>query len=129
MSEPTTSGRDEEAQRTRLTCTNRFDALWFCYSPVYQMTVYYQDGVIDSCTKKWSELYDCLKLKTKPRVEQEAILEAQEKDKEPLFWTYKSKEEARRDWTDRFGHLQDGGVLGQSETGNASRLGSSANCI
>lgn len=48
---------------------------WFllCPSaaPVYQMTVYYQDGVVDSCTQKWSELYDCLKLKTRTRVEQE----------------------------------------------------------
>ncbi|XP_031400929.1 uncharacterized protein LOC116210919 isoform X1 [Punica granatum] len=53
------------AARRRLTCSACFDALWFCYSPVHQMQMYYRFGELDNCKAKWSALIDCLSLKTK----------------------------------------------------------------
>ncbi|KAB2086035.1 hypothetical protein ES319_A04G000500v1 [Gossypium barbadense] len=49
-----------------LSCTKCFDALWFCYSPVHQLQQYYRGVVLDNCYGKWSALWDCLYLKTKP---------------------------------------------------------------
>ena len=37
-----------------------------CAAPVYQMTEYYREGTFDNCRSKWTELFDCLSLKTKP---------------------------------------------------------------
>lgn len=59
--------------KQRLSCSKRFDALWFCYSPVHQMQQYYRLGFLDNCYSKWSALYDCLMLKTKPASEVEVI--------------------------------------------------------
>ncbi|KAF9684604.1 hypothetical protein SADUNF_Sadunf04G0135700 [Salix dunnii] len=49
----------------RVSCTTCFDALWFCYSPVHQVQQYYRLGLFDNCSQKWSDLVDCLTLKTK----------------------------------------------------------------
>ncbi|MFQ6658444.1 hypothetical protein Gotur_027718, partial [Gossypium turneri] len=34
--------------------------------PVHQLQQYYREGVLDNCYGKWSALWDCLYLKTKP---------------------------------------------------------------
>ncbi|KZV35248.1 hypothetical protein F511_42748 [Dorcoceras hygrometricum] len=80
------SKEESAAQRPRLSCLKRFDALWFCYctsanlpygvilglmkfvsmtAPVHQMQQYYRLGVLDNCSAKWADLFDCLSLKTK----------------------------------------------------------------
>lgn len=37
-----------------------------CAAPVYQMTEYYREGTFSNCRDKWSDLFDCISLKTKP---------------------------------------------------------------
>ncbi|KAB8111330.1 hypothetical protein EE612_048955 [Oryza sativa] len=34
-------------------CVKCFDALWFCYSPYYQLQNYYRHGEFDNCFGKW----------------------------------------------------------------------------
>ncbi|XP_044476522.1 uncharacterized protein LOC123204044 [Mangifera indica] len=92
--------------KQRLSCSKRFDALWFCYSPVHQMQQYYRLGFLDNCYSKWSALYDCLMLKTKPASEVEKILETREKEK-PHIWTFRTPEEAASHWENLFGHLDE----------------------
>ncbi|WZY69547.1 hypothetical protein YC2023_001787 [Brassica napus] len=69
-----TEMEDSSAVRRRVSCTKYFDALWFCYSPYYQMQQYYRVGKLDDCTKKFSALFDCLSLKTKSASEAEKYL-------------------------------------------------------
>ncbi|GJP39547.1 hypothetical protein CLOM_g23907 [Closterium sp. NIES-68] len=45
-------------------CIKHMDAIWFCYSPVYQTTQYYREGAFDSCVGKWGDLWDCMLLRT-----------------------------------------------------------------
>ncbi|CAH9070921.1 unnamed protein product [Cuscuta europaea] len=87
----------------RLSCSACFDALWFCYTPVHQMQQYYRLGKLDNCSKKWSALYDCLRLKTKSQAEVEEILEKREKTK-PHIWTFRTPEEASLHWQKLYGH-------------------------
>ncbi|KAJ7522514.1 hypothetical protein O6H91_18G015300 [Diphasiastrum complanatum] len=91
---------------TGFTCTRYFDALWFCYSPVYQMTEYYRDGTFDNCRGKWKDLFDCLSLKTKPLSKAQAIMEEREKSK-PHIWQFRTPEEASDHWKEDFGHLEE----------------------
>ncbi|XVF69081.1 hypothetical protein PTKIN_Ptkin11bG0052000 [Pterospermum kingtungense] len=97
---------ESPASRRRVSCSKCFDALWFCYSPVHQMQQYYRVGVLDNCYGKWSALWDCLYLKTKPSSELQEILEAREKD-ESHIWTFRTREEAQSNWQKKFGHLDD----------------------
>ncbi|KAJ7962723.1 DUF3128 domain-containing protein [Quillaja saponaria] len=90
----------------RLSCTPCFDALWFCYSPVHQMQQYYRIGVLDNCSEKWNDLFDCLKLKTKRSTEAQEILETRKKAT-PHIWTFRTPEEASSNWKEIFGHLDD----------------------
>lgn len=94
------------SSRRDLSCTTCFDALWFCYSPVHQMQQYYRGGNFDTCFDKWNALFDCFHLKTKPASEMKAILESREKDA-PHIWTFRTTEEASREWNKVFGHLND----------------------
>lgn len=91
-----------DPQRRRLSCSTCFDALWFCYSPVYQMQQYYRLGVLDNCSSKWGALVDCLTLKTKPSSKVQEILETREKAK-PHIWTFRTREEAASHWQELFG--------------------------
>ena len=50
-------------------CTRFADALYFCYSPVWQVTELYRQGRLDDCKGKWGELYDCLSLRARPNAE------------------------------------------------------------
>lgn len=93
---PSSSGRMEHER-----CTPYFDALWFCYSPVYQMNQYYIYGTVDDCTGHWRELYNCLKKRTKFK---EQVPEDPMKNKHPL-WELRTKEEAEAFWKEEFGHL------------------------
>ncbi|KAL3597627.1 hypothetical protein D5086_009264 [Populus alba] len=92
--------------KRRLSCTTCFDALWFCYSPVHQMQQYYRLGLFDNCSQKWSDLVDCLTLKTKRSSQVQEILEAREKAK-PHLWKLRTPEEASVHWRQLFGHLDD----------------------
>ncbi|GAB2274660.1 hypothetical protein Dimus_009431 [Dionaea muscipula] len=98
--------KDPAAPRRRLSCIPCFDAIWFCYSPVHQMQQYYRVGVLDNCSQKWSDLFDCLSLKTKPSSELQEILEAREKAK-PHIWSFRTPEEAAANWERTFGHLDE----------------------
>lgn len=84
-----------------LSCTNCFDALWFCYSPVHQMQQYYRLGEFDNCFDKWNALFDCLKLKTKTRAAAEEIIEERE-SKKPHIWKFRTVEEASANWKKMF---------------------------
>eukprot|EP00268_Persea_americana_P066914 TRINITY_DN915_c0_g1_i1.p1 TRINITY_DN915_c0_g1~~TRINITY_DN915_c0_g1_i1.p1 ORF type:complete len:103 (+),score=14.95 TRINITY_DN915_c0_g1_i1:143-451(+) len=74
MNNPKEEGAASIPPRYRLSCTECFDALWFCYSPVHQMQQYYRHGVPDSCSEKWSALFDCFNLKTKRSSEVQVCL-------------------------------------------------------
>lgn len=89
----------------RLSCMPCFDALWFCYSPVHQMQQYYRLGALDNCSNKWSNLVDCLTLKTKRVSEVQDILEKREKAKTHI-WSLRTPEEAAAHWEEQFGHLE-----------------------
>uniref|UniRef100_A0A7C9A052 Uncharacterized protein n=1 Tax=Opuntia streptacantha TaxID=393608 RepID=A0A7C9A052_OPUST len=90
--------------RRHLSCMPCFDALWFCYSPVHQMQQYYRLGALDNCSQKWSDLFDCLNLKTKSSSEVQEILEAREKAK-PHIWSFRTQEESAAQWQKWYGHL------------------------
>jgi hypothetical protein len=60
------------APRAQLSCTRFADALYFCYSPVYQVQQLYRRGTLDDCSGRWGALYDCMSLKAKPNAELEA---------------------------------------------------------
>ncbi|CAM6098587.1 unnamed protein product [Calypogeia fissa] len=93
--------------KASLSCVPYMDALWFCYSPVYQMKQYYRDGTFDSCGGKWGELFRCISLKTKSAADIEAILKEQEAAKQKQhIWRYRTEEEASDHWQQQFGHLQ-----------------------
>ncbi|KAB2065558.1 hypothetical protein ES319_A09G097000v1 [Gossypium barbadense] len=95
---------ESSVSQRRLSCTKCFDALLFCYSPVHQLQQYYREGVLDNCYGKWSALWDCLYLKTKPSSQLQEILEAREKA-ESHIWTFRTPEEAQAYWKQEFGHL------------------------
>ncbi|KAF6150385.1 hypothetical protein GIB67_034084 [Kingdonia uniflora] len=75
-------------------------------TPVHQLQQYYRLGNLDTCSSKWSALYDCLNLKTKRISKAQEILEAREKAKTHI-WIYRTKEEASTNWYELFGHLDD----------------------
>ncbi|KAG0450516.1 hypothetical protein HPP92_026884 [Vanilla planifolia] len=100
------SRRDHILQKSRLSFTKCFDALWFCYSPVHQMQQYYRYGQFDNCGGKWSALVDCLVLKTKRSNEVEEILQGREKSK-PHIWTYRTVEEAAENWWHMYHRFSD----------------------
>ncbi|KAJ8641444.1 hypothetical protein MRB53_018138 [Persea americana] len=106
MNNPKEEGAASIPPRYRLSCTECFDALWFCYSPVHQMQQYYRHGVPDSCSEKWSALFDCFNLKTKRSSEVQEILEARERSKTHI-WSYRSVDEASSHWKELFGHIND----------------------
>jgi hypothetical protein len=60
------------APRASLSCTRFADALYFCYSPVYQVQQLYRRGALDDCSGRWGALYDCMSLKAKPDAELQA---------------------------------------------------------
>ncbi|XP_020681456.1 uncharacterized protein C227.17c isoform X3 [Dendrobium catenatum] len=70
------------------------------------MEQYYRYGHFDSCSGKWSSLFDCLSLKTKRPDEVEKILQAREKSKSHI-WTYRTVEEASENWWRMYHHLFD----------------------
>ncbi|KAL4296856.1 hypothetical protein GQ457_12G027740 [Hibiscus cannabinus] len=98
--------KESSATRRRLSCTKCFDALWFCYSPVHQLQQYYRVGLLDNCYGKWSALWDCLYLKTKPSSQLQEILEAREKAQSHI-WTFRTPEEAQSFWKKEFEHSED----------------------
>ncbi|XP_057786580.1 uncharacterized protein C227.17c [Salvia miltiorrhiza] len=100
------SENEDAPPKKRLSCTKYFDALYFCYSPFYQLQQYYRIGNLDTCTAKWGALYDCLCLKTKRASEVERILEEREKAR-PHIWTFRTRKEAERFWNKHYGHLYD----------------------
>eukprot|EP00246_Nothoceros_aenigmaticus_P011451 TRINITY_DN3115_c0_g1_i2.p1 TRINITY_DN3115_c0_g1~~TRINITY_DN3115_c0_g1_i2.p1 ORF type:complete len:105 (-),score=16.16 TRINITY_DN3115_c0_g1_i2:351-665(-) len=103
MSEAQVVVKDKE--RPTLNCTKHFDAIYFCYSPVYQMTQYYRDGVFDDCKGKWGQLWDCMSIKTKPAAQVQAYLEEKKRATHDI-WTFRTREEAEKAWNSKFGHLQ-----------------------
>ena len=91
------SGEKEQAP---LNCTRYLDLLYFCYSPVWQVSQLYKQGELDSCTGTWGRLADCLKLKAKPDPAVRALLEAS--TAQPCLWQLREPEEARVFWAAQF---------------------------
>ncbi|KAF2534705.1 hypothetical protein F2Q70_00033042 [Brassica cretica] len=81
------------------------------------MQQYYRVGKLDDCTKKFSDLFDCLSLKTKTASEAEIlkvltklqkIMEEQEQaEAAKHIWIMRTREEASCHWNETFGHLDD----------------------
>ncbi|KAK9832315.1 hypothetical protein WJX74_005985 [Apatococcus lobatus] len=101
------SNQPDDAQEKE-SCIPYFDALWFCYSPVYQFQHYYKFGRADDCSGHWSNFYSCLKSRTKFKVQ------APEAPKHPL-WTIRSKEEAEQYWKTQYGAANFEGGKGRAE--------------
>eukprot|EP00951_Prasinocladus_malaysianus_P026816 scaffold239011_cov39-Prasinocladus_malaysianus.AAC.3 len=76
-------------------CLKYFDALWFCYSPVHQMTEYYRYGVLDSCQGHWSDFMNCMARKTK-------FGNPAPPPKETGIWQLRTPEEAAKVWRESF---------------------------
>jgi len=49
----------------RFSCMTRWLSICVLAAPVHQMQQYYRLGALDNCSQKWSDLFDCLNLKTK----------------------------------------------------------------
>mmetsp|Transcript_5990 Transcript_5990/g.37159 ORF Transcript_5990/g.37159 Transcript_5990/m.37159 type:complete len:108 (+) Transcript_5990:1784-2107(+) len=81
-------------------CVARLDELWFCFSPVYQLSQYYKFGELDSCNQKWSELWKCLRSKARGTPMEDHLPATS------VLWEMRTKEEAREFWEKQFGHLK-----------------------
>lgn len=94
-----------------VSCTQCFDAVWFCYSPVHQLQQYYRLGEFDTCFGKWNALYSCLKLKTKSKADAQDILEANENARSRShIWKFNTVEQASAQWKRYYGwHHNDRG--------------------
>lgn len=90
----------EKEKEAPLNCTRYLDLLYFCYSPVWQVSQLYKQGELDSCTGTWGRLADCLKLKAKPDPAVRALLEAA--TAQPCLWQLREPGEARVFWADQF---------------------------
>ncbi|BBN15701.1 hypothetical protein MPTK1_7g00080 [Marchantia polymorpha subsp. ruderalis] len=97
---------DVKKDKKSLSCSPCIDALWFCYSPVFQVKQYYREGELDSCKEKWTELFSCISLKTRPASEVEAILKEREVTREHI-WQFRSQQAAAEHWEEEFGHLEE----------------------
>jgi hypothetical protein len=80
------------------------DVLYFCYSPVWQVSNLYKHGQLDSCAGKWGQLVDCLQLKAKPDSGVRARLEAV--TQQPCIWQLRTPDEARAFWATQFPELE-----------------------
>ncbi|KAL6782605.1 hypothetical protein ACKKBG_A07450 [Auxenochlorella protothecoides x Auxenochlorella symbiontica] len=81
----------------RQSCIPYFDALWFCYSPVYQLTEYYVEGKLDDCTQHWTNFINCMKQKTKFK-----DVDPEETSSHHPLWTLRTPEEAAAAWNAEF---------------------------
>merc|ERR1719375_2750815 len=80
--EATTSGIETSERKPKPSCASKFDAVYFCYSPVYQMSQYYRYGELDDCITYGTNFQS-----DKP---------AQERG--PCMWELKDFETAQKDW-------------------------------
>eukprot|EP00271_Cylindrocystis_brebissonii_P014308 TRINITY_DN35627_c0_g1_i1.p1 TRINITY_DN35627_c0_g1~~TRINITY_DN35627_c0_g1_i1.p1 ORF type:complete len:131 (-),score=28.03 TRINITY_DN35627_c0_g1_i1:428-820(-) len=100
--------KEESVGEKKESCVKHVDALWFCYSPVYQMTQYYREGEFDSCVQKWTDFSDCMLMRTSAAQRIQAKREAQAAALEagaPPMWTMRTPEAAAPLWEEQFGHL------------------------
>lgn len=88
---------EHQAPKHKESCIKYIDALWFCYSPVYQITEYYREGNFDSCLGKWRAFGDCMLLRTAAAPRIRAKQEAQEREM-PHMWQFYTPEEAAVHW-------------------------------
>lgn len=93
---------DESGGKSRESCVKHFDALWFCYSPVFQLQQLYRYGEVDDCTRHWRDFYDCLKKRTK------FADQVVEKPKAEPLWQLRTPEEASTFWQEQFGSAAEG---------------------
>ncbi|MCO5605378.1 hypothetical protein L7F22_059562 [Adiantum nelumboides] len=97
-----------DKEKIKLSCVKFIDALWFCYSPFYQVKEYYREGTFDNCRSKWGELFDCFHLKTLSEAKSQEILQSREREKmNSHIWQFYTKEEASAAWKQMFGHLDE----------------------
>jgi len=91
-----------EAKRS--SCWQHFEALWLCYSPSYQIGVYYREGELEDCSRRFNNVISCLQLQTQyaHRVNPEEL-----KLHHPCKqWEYhQTKEETAAKWQRDFGAL------------------------
>ncbi|KAK9906779.1 hypothetical protein WJX75_007816 [Coccomyxa subellipsoidea] len=95
-SEPAASEREAGSRES---CIPHFDALWFCYSPGFQLRQYYRYGDVSDCREFWDAFYNCLKKRTA------FANQVAEGPKPEPMWKLRKKEEAQKAWDWEFGHL------------------------
>ncbi|EFJ15398.1 hypothetical protein SELMODRAFT_414168 [Selaginella moellendorffii] len=101
-------GEDPPPKAFKFSCTPALDALWFCYSPVFQLREYYREGTFNTCTDKFWDVMNCFRLKTKKLAEAQVIIESENRKREqPLFWELRSKEEATEAWNKDFPDMKE----------------------
>jgi Protein of unknown function (DUF3128) len=100
MSEAAASGADSAGKpdgivtgksgHVPVSCTKAFDALYYCYSPVYQGKVYYQTGELDDCRGRLRRFRMCVMSRFRPEEESaklyDAVAQEEAKDSSPPVW-------------------------------------------
>ncbi|KAH7414595.1 hypothetical protein KP509_14G001000 [Ceratopteris richardii] len=105
---PTEQQHQQEEEKIKLSCVKFIDALWFCYSPFYQVKEYYREGTFDNCRSKWGDLFDCFHLKTLSEARSQEILRSREREKiQAHIWTFHTREEAATAWKRKYGQLDE----------------------
>lgn len=59
-------GAAPPAADAKLSCTQYFDALYFCLSPVHQVDALYRRGEFDTCNQTGRDWLDCMANKARP---------------------------------------------------------------
>mmetsp|Transcript_968 Transcript_968/g.1486 ORF Transcript_968/g.1486 Transcript_968/m.1486 type:complete len:107 (+) Transcript_968:1440-1760(+) len=54
---------EETKEAPSFSCVSAFDALYFCYTPGYQLTNYYRTGRLESCQQTLRDFFFCLSCK------------------------------------------------------------------
>ncbi|CAL8462553.1 g2086 [Coccomyxa elongata] len=102
---------------SRESCIPHFDALWFCYTPGYQLRQYYRYGNVSDCREFWDAFYNCLKKRTA------FADQVPDAPKHKPLWKLRTKEEAQEAWDREFGHLRTEGGQARAEAENRPHLG------
>lgn len=69
----------DDVVRVPTSCMRTLDALWFCYSPVYQARKYYMNGEFDNCRGRLKLFRMCIMSRFQEREKSERLYEEEEK--------------------------------------------------
>jgi len=91
-------------------CVERLDELYFCYSPVYQLSKYYREGELDNCKGRWAALWGCMAAKAKGGSSGKDNVRTDPQPPRRVgspsgMWEERTAEEAMRFWAEDFPHV------------------------